>query len=88
MSEAAQPVGGQVKRGDIGTCERQLRGLAAWRGAKVCDPLAADVAEKFRRKAGGRILHPPIALREAGKSGKCAIDATEADGACWQRNAA
>ena len=63
---------------------RELRGLAAGRGAEIDHALAGDVAEQPRRQRGGRVLHPPGAVGEAGKL----LDAALAAGAAGSRSAA
>ena len=42
---------------------RELRGLAAGRGAEIGDALARNVAEQPRRQRRGGVLHPPGAFR-------------------------
>ena len=54
-----------VDRGDARAGVRELRGLAARRGAEIGDGLAGDVAEQARRQRGGGVLHPPMAFGEA-----------------------
>ena len=63
----AMPRRRAVDRGDVGAGVRELRGLAAGRGAEIDDGLAVDVAEQPRRQRGGGVLHPPLALGEAGQ---------------------
>ncbi len=73
-----------VDRGDARAGLRQLRGLAAGRGAEIGDGLAGDVAEQPRRQRGGGVLHPPLALGEAGQHGHRALQ-QRAHGAGRQR---
>ena len=60
-----------VDRGDLRAGERELRGLAARRGAEIGDGFAArrrpSIAEQPRRQRRGGVLHPPCAVVVAGK---------------------
>ena len=56
-----------VDGGDLRAGQRQLRGLAAGRGAEIGDGFAAHVAEQLRRQRRGGVLHPPRAVVVAGK---------------------
>ena len=49
VTQALQPRRRAIDGGDFRADERQLRRLAAGRGAEIGNPLAADIAEKPRR---------------------------------------
>ena len=68
LLQSFEPRCGAVDRGDARAGGRELRGLAARRGAEVGDRFAAHVAEQLRRQRRGGVLHPPRAVGVARQS--------------------
>jgi hypothetical protein len=62
---------------------RELRGLAARRGAQIGNRLALDIAEQSRRQRCGGILHPPLTVGKSRKHRHRAVQ-QRAHGSSWQ----
>ena len=69
LAEPLQPVSRRIEGRHLGAGQRELRRLAAGRGAEIGDTLAGDIAEQPGRQACGRILHPPFAVGVAWQVG-------------------
>ena len=62
--DALQPLRRTVERGDARATQRQLRGLAARRGAEIDHPVAGRNRQQARGQGGGGVLHPPFPFRK------------------------
>ena len=67
LGEHAQAAFGNVDGHHRGAGARKLCRLAAGRGTKIGDAAAGHRPEQARGQRGGGVLHPPSALRIAGK---------------------